>query len=267
MLTKKRIQEQAMADKTARQSRVGFANNLGIDDANDGNDMRQKYKKNRKNARGGANDKFKSAVLSMPQIFRATELSYESAITKFSTYLVEEKNSETGDSMLMKAIKNEKCIALTLKYILDQLKTLEHHNLPKIHYNTFSENYSYIVFEKPSKDLEPLNELYPKIKHNEIMCKSIIYELCRTMSYTHAFGVVHRDLRPNNIFISIDKKTNLLKKLMLIDFGSTKALQSDEQMAILDGSGFKTSFVLKEEGQFPAPEILMDLRYEAYTMN
>ena len=48
---------------------------------------------------------------------------------------------------------------------------------------------------------------------------------------------------------------------MLIDFGATKALQSDERLAVLSGSGYSTHFVKKEEGQFPAPEILMDLRF------
>merc|ERR1712228_1091596 len=136
-----------------------------------------------------------------------------------------------GDQMLMKSIKNEKCIALTLKYLLDQLNTLEHNNLPRIHYQTYSENYSYIVFEKPSSDLTAIDKQFDAIKHNEPLCKSIIYELCRTMQFTHAFGVVHRDLRPNNVWIALDKKKKKIKKIMLIDFGATKALQSDEKIA------------------------------------
>lgn len=31
-------------------------------------------------------------------------------------------------------------------------------------------------------------------------------------------------------------------------------------MAILEGTGFPTSFVRKEDGQYPAPEILLDLK-------
>eukprot|EP01083_Nonionella_stella_P258449 883409_1 len=204
-----------------------------------------------------------SAVLSMPNLFRATELAYESTISKFATYLVEEKNTETGDEMLMKSIKNEKCTALTLKYLLDQLNTLEHNNLPRIHYQTFSENYSYIVFEKPHRDLKPINTMFDIIKHNELICKSIIYELCRTIQFTHAFGVVHKDLRPNNIFISYDSNSEKIKQIMLIDFGATKALQSDEHLAIMEqGSGFLTQYVRSADGQYPAPEILMDLRYD-----
>ncbi len=212
---------------------------------------------------GGHHAKKASAVLSMPNLFRATELAYESSISKFATYLVEERNTETGDEMLMKSIKNSKCIALTLRYIIDQLKTLEHNNLPRIHYQTFSDNYSYIVFEKPHFNLQPISTLFDLLKHNESICKSIIYELCRTITFTHAFGVVHKDLRPNNIFIHYEKSTSKIRQVMLIDFGATKALQSDEKLAIMEqGSGFLTHYVRSADGQYPAPEILMDLRYD-----
>eukprot|EP01084_Bolivina_argentea_P187669 323202_1 len=216
--------------------------------------------------RRGKHGRQASAVLSMPTLYRATELSYESSISKFATYVVEEKDTESGDPMLMKAIKNEKCMATKLRYCLEQLKTLQHPNLPIIKFNTYSDNYSYVVFHKPSTNLRPINEMYDIIKHNEPLCKSIIYELCRTIVYTHAFGVIHRDLRANNVFIHVTQSERTKKKqlaqLLLIDFGATKALNPDEKLAIMEqGSGHLSHYVRKEHGQYPAPEILMDLKY------
>lgn len=155
-------------------------------------------------------------------------------MSKFPTYLVEEKlgdNNYEGDELLMKSMKNERCVAMSLKFTLDQVAALEHFNLPRIRYQTISNNYSYIVFEKPGPSLEPLSDLFARTKHDELLCRSITYELARTIQYTHAFGVVHRDLRPNNIYVDIDQQHNTLRRLMLIDFGATKALQQDPQVS------------------------------------
>merc|ERR1719242_1560334 len=218
------------------------------------------------NLQNGRRQRRPSAVLSMPNMFRATELIYESKISKFPTYLVEEKDSmsASGEELLMKSIKNEKCVAITLKWSLDQIAELEHFNLPRIRYQTYSDNYSYIVFEKPPRGLEPLDDkLFKLTKHDELLCRSIIYELARTIQYTHAYGTMHRDLRANNVFVDIEEQHNTLRRLMLIDFGATKALLSDDQMAILNnGIGYPSATVRKDCGQYPAPEILMDLKYD-----
>lgn len=89
-----------------------------------------------------------SVILSMPNLFRATELLYKSPITLFSTFKVEERDSETGDEFLMKSLKNEKCVAMRVRWEFDKFKTLEHPNLPQILFSELTDNYSYIVFEK-----------------------------------------------------------------------------------------------------------------------
>ena len=116
-----------------------------FDEETNNSNMREQYRRDRVLNP----DRFKSAVLSMPNIYRAKELTYESKISKFDTFCVEEKNSENNEQFLMKAIKNEKCISLTLKYLLDQLKCLEHYNLPEIRLTPLpsqtntSKNYDY----------------------------------------------------------------------------------------------------------------------------
>ena len=99
--------------------------------------------------------------------------------------------------------------------------------------------------------------------YSEKECRSIIYQIARAMQYTHAFGNIHRDLRDCNIFIDYEKHNNKKAFVTLVDFGMTKTLHADEKLAIKDdGSGFPSAHVKHKYGQFPAPEVLMDLRID-----
>ena len=198
------------------------------------------------------------ALDKMPHLFRHIKTNYTSNITQLKTYIVERKFDQSNKQYLMKAIINEKCMASTLKLLLTQLHSAryQHYNLPKIVHLQKEANYSYIIYEKPSLSLLPINHLFHLTKGNVSLCKSIIYELCRTLQYTHSRRIVHRDLRPNNIFISIDRKRNKLDKLLLIDFGISKALKQD-----------KASIVCKEYLHYPAPEMLIGLYVAPDRMN
>ena len=90
-----------------------------------------------------------SAILSMPNMYRATQLFNTSPVSKFCTYEVEQ--GDKGEEYLMKAIKNQRCVTLHLKNELDKLSQLEHPNLPSIVYTNYSDNYSYVVYEKLHK--------------------------------------------------------------------------------------------------------------------
>ncbi len=54
----------------------------------------------------------------------------------------------------------------------------------------------------------------------------LFYQLCDTMSYAHAQGVVHRDLKPSNIMMLQDPASK--QRIKIVDFGIAKVIYSDE---------------------------------------
>lgn len=100
-----------------------------------------------KNRRLSHSKRRDSAVLSMPKMFKPTELQYTSPITKFQTFRVED-NAGTGQEFYMKAIKNGRCVQLSLKHELEQAGNFEHPNLVRVISINLSDYYSYVVFQK-----------------------------------------------------------------------------------------------------------------------
>ena len=54
--------------------------------------------------------------------------------------------------------------------------------------------------------------MYPKLSDRDI--KLYMYELLKTLDFCHSKGVMHRDVKPNNLMID-----HLNKKIKLIDWG------------------------------------------------
>ena len=64
----------------------------------------------------------------------------------------------------------------------------------------------------------------------------VIQQVCRALSRAHQAGVVHRDLKPDNIFIVKDDDRDIVK---ILDFGVAKSASQ-----ALDGSNTKTGAML-----------------------
>jgi serine/threonine protein kinase len=64
----------------------------------------------------------------------------------------------------------------------------------------------------------------------------VVQQVCRALSRAHQAGVVHRDLKPDNIFIVKDDDRDIVK---ILDFGVAKSAAS-----ALDGSNTKTGAML-----------------------
>jgi serine/threonine protein kinase len=52
---------------------------------------------------------------------------------------------------------------------------------------------------------------------NELKAKRIIYSMLRAVKYLHTYGIVHRDIKLENIMMSSDDNNKAQPKL--IDFG------------------------------------------------
>jgi len=92
-------------------------------------------------------------------------------------------------------------------------------------------------------------------------CAAIISQVCDVLSYAHARDLVHRDIRPANIFLSQTPQGEVVK---VLDFGLAKLLHNKESVEM---SGARN---LTGNPQFMAPERLTsepaDHRVDKYSV-
>lgn len=85
------------------------------------------------------------------------------------------------------------------------------------------DNYLYLVQEFVD-GLNLFKELQQRSKYSEIEIRELLLDLLPILKFIHEHGVVHRDLKPQNI---IRRKFD--NKLVLIDFGASKQLTATVQ--------------------------------------
>ncbi len=85
--------------------------------------------------------------------------------------------------------------------------------------------------------------------------KEILHQITQGLAYLHRIGIVHRDIKPNNIFIwvpSTENAQDLLKpKMKLADFGLSKFKKME------DGEEFSTLTYPHGAKGWMAPELLI----------
>lgn len=72
----------------------------------------------------------------------------------------------------------------------------------------------------------------------------ITLQICAAMDYAHKLGVIHRDLKPQNIFLQPQPEPDYVK---LLDFGLAKYAQKDEQVLTKTGELIGTPEYLSPE--------------------
>ena len=134
---------------------------------------------------------------------------------------------------------------------IDILSSLDHPNIARF-YETFNdERYFHIVTELcRGKSLTKLLKLKGgKIKEKN--CRIIIMKILHAINYCHSHGVVHCDLKPDNIIFEAPNEENEnddilnLFGLKLIDFGLSSRIKKNKKLNNTVGTAY-----------FIAPEIL-----------
>ena len=85
------------------------------------------------------------------------------------------------------------------------------------------DNYLYLVQEFVD-GLNLFKELQQRSKYNETEIRELLLDLLPVLKFIHEHGVVHRDLKPQNII-----RRQFDNKLVLIDFGASKQLTATVQ--------------------------------------
>ena len=160
------------------------------------------------------------------------------ALHILSGYLVAMKSfNKNKKNFPMHKIKNEVKIMQKLRYHKGVIKLLEAFE---------NEKYYFIIMENIIGG-NLFNAINKMGKLPESLARNIFKQLIETVQYIHSKGIVHRDIKPDNILL------NLNNQIKLCDFGVSKEIKKGT--LISDSCGTPA---------FIAPEILKDDPYDPY---
>lgn len=94
------------------------------------------------------------------------------------------------------------------------LKSLSHPNIVKLHKTVFSpkKRKLYLFFEYLDIDLAKFLSQTPKIPF--FLVTNLLFQMLKALDYLHSNRIMHRDIKPKNMLLSIEKM-----ELKLADFG------------------------------------------------
>lgn len=131
---------------------------------------------------------------------------------------------------------------------------IHHHNAVQVLDSGVSESgVAYIVMER----------LYGKtlredLKQNTIYspkrCLEIIRPICKVLMHIHSIDMVHRDIKPDNIFLHQDENGETVK---ILDFGIVKLVKESENTSHLTKTG-----ELVGTPNYMAPELFLEVPYD-----
>jgi len=135
---------------------------------------------------------------------------------------------ETGESVAIKKVFQDKRYK---NRELQIMKELRHPNVVELKHAFYTsgdkpgETYLNVVMEYCSDTVYRVLKHYNKMKQQvpTIIVQLYTYQMCRACAYTHAVGICHRDIKPQNLLV--DGRSHALK---LCDFGSAKRLVKGE---------------------------------------
>lgn len=144
------------------------------------------------------------------------------------TYLAEDTQKTDTPKCVIKHLRpasNDPTFLQTARRLFkseaEALKALGHHDqIPEL-FEAFEENQEFYLAQE-FIDGYPLNlEMAPGQRWSEAQVLQLLQEVLSILTFVHSYGVIHRDLKPDNLI-----RRQHDHKLVLIDFGSVKQIQT-----------------------------------------
>eukprot|EP00916_Digyalum_oweni_P026108 GHVL01042931.1.p1 GENE.GHVL01042931.1~~GHVL01042931.1.p1 ORF type:complete len:554 (+),score=136.04 GHVL01042931.1:285-1946(+) len=146
----------------------------------------------------------------------------------------------TGDRYAVKVMERAKSdkfrgstnSSLDILSEIEMLKTLQHNNIVKLKQAYTTPTHIYLVTELlEGGDL--LQRILDKGIFDEESTQRIFYDLCRGLQYLHDQGVVHRDMKPENILITDQSSSATVK---ISDFGLARYVPNERNCQTFCGT-------------------------------
>ena len=137
-----------------------------------------------------------------------------------------------GKRAAIKVLRRELCEdPVTLERFIDEARIVNQIGHPNIvdvfAFGTLPDGRHYLVMEWLKG--EPLRARVARGKLNHLETAAILRALARALEAAHSHGVIHRDLKPDNVFIVEER--DALPRVKLLDFGIAKLAREDKQVA------------------------------------
>ncbi len=126
------------------------------------------------------------------------------------------------------------------------LKKIEHKNINKLYAEKETNNNHYLILEYCNGgDLYKISNLYKKRNGRPLPEEFVQYyvkQICEALHYLHSQGIIHRDLKLENILVSFnsERDRNELNiqesKIKLIDFGLARTIDQNNLASSICGS-------------------------------
>ena len=177
----------------------------------------------------------------MSKVFLADELETQ-AQHVLKLLPIAADDDEEGNEMMQRFIQEFALVS-----------QIDHPNVARIYHQGFTDSYAYIAMEYfPGGDLRELiaRHLSPQV------AVAILLQVAGALTAVHAQGIVHRDMKPDNVMIRADGS------LGLADFGIAKQTNSDISRT-KHGEVFGTPYYLAPEQALGMP---VDQRTDIYSL-
>ena len=134
---------------------------------------------------------------------------------------------------------------------------LEHPCIPKVYDAGIEKNYKYLVMDYICGT--PLDIYLKQNRLSQQRKIDIFMQICSTVCYAHSHGVIHRDLKPNNIIV---ENTG---KVFVIDFGLARHIDQEKFDLTKSGEVMGTPNYMSPE-QIRGKRSLIDQQADVYAL-